>query len=142
MFCQHWRCQLYCSSRTIYIYFPCIKGRYEDLFTREKSYFPRATPEGNMTISRVNKFSYLPYAREKNVLFHQANVLVNSEQFLSNFPLDFVILVLYSKATEIINLLFHKKLTKTLNCGCSTLFCIKIESLFNKSFSISLSSAK
>jgi len=26
------------------------------LFTREKSYFSRATPEGNMTISRVNKF--------------------------------------------------------------------------------------
>ena len=25
---------------------------YEDLFTQEKSYFPRATPEGNMTISR------------------------------------------------------------------------------------------
>ena len=30
-----------------------------------------------MTISRVNKFLYLPYAREMNVLFHQANVLVN-----------------------------------------------------------------
>jgi hypothetical protein len=29
-------------------------------------------------ISRVNKFSYLPYAREMNVLFHQANVLANS----------------------------------------------------------------
>ena len=29
-----------------------------------------------MTISRVNTFSYLPYAREINVLFHQANVLV------------------------------------------------------------------
>ena len=28
-----------------------------------------------MTISRVNKFSYLPYAREMNVLFHQSNVL-------------------------------------------------------------------
>jgi hypothetical protein len=26
----------------------------------------------------VNKFSYLPYAREMNVLFYQANVLVNS----------------------------------------------------------------
>jgi hypothetical protein len=37
------------------------------------------TPEGNMTISRVNTFSYLPYAREMNILFHQANVLVNSE---------------------------------------------------------------
>ena len=35
-------------------------------------------PEGNISISRVNKFSYLPYAREMNVLFHQANVLVNS----------------------------------------------------------------
>ena len=33
--------------------------------------------EGNMTISRVNKFSHLPYAREMNVLFHQATVLVN-----------------------------------------------------------------
>ena len=31
-----------------------------------------------MTISRVNTFSFLPYAREMNVLFHQANVLVNS----------------------------------------------------------------
>jgi hypothetical protein len=40
-----------------------------------------STPEGNMTISRVNKFSYLPYAREMNVLFHQANVLVNSAKW-------------------------------------------------------------
>ena len=31
-----------------------------------------------MTISRVNTFSYLSYAREINVLFHQDNVLVNS----------------------------------------------------------------
>jgi hypothetical protein len=48
------------------------------IFIREKSYFQRAMPEGNISISRVNKFSYLPYAREMNVLFHQANVLVNS----------------------------------------------------------------
>ena len=32
----------------------------------------------NMTISRVNTFSYLPYACEMNDLFHQANVLMNS----------------------------------------------------------------
>jgi hypothetical protein len=51
------------------------------LFTWEKSYFPRATSKGNITISRVNKFSYLPYAREMNVLFHQANVLVNSAKW-------------------------------------------------------------
>jgi hypothetical protein len=31
--------------------------------------------------SRVNKFSYLPYAREMNVLFYQANVLVNSAKW-------------------------------------------------------------
>ena len=37
-----------------------------------------ATPEGNMTISRMKTISYLPYAREINVLFHQANVLMNS----------------------------------------------------------------
>jgi hypothetical protein len=29
-----------------------------------------------MTISRVNTFSYPPYAREMNVLFNQANVFV------------------------------------------------------------------
>jgi hypothetical protein len=51
------------------------------MFTREKSYFPRATPEGNITISRVNKFSYLPYAREMKILLHQANVLVNSAEW-------------------------------------------------------------
>ena len=34
-----------------------------------------------MTISRVNKSSYLPYAKEMNVLFHQANVLVNSAKW-------------------------------------------------------------
>ena len=34
-----------------------------------------------MTISRVNKFAYLRYAREMNVLFHQANVLVNSAKW-------------------------------------------------------------
>jgi hypothetical protein len=44
----------------------------------EKNKSTRATPEGNMTISRVNKSSYPPYAKEINVLFHQANVLVNS----------------------------------------------------------------
>ena len=47
------------------------------MFTRENLYFPRALPSGNMTISRVNKFSYLHYATEMNVLFHQDNVLVN-----------------------------------------------------------------
>jgi len=31
---------------------------YEHLFTREKSYFPRALPSWNMTISMVNKFAY------------------------------------------------------------------------------------
>jgi hypothetical protein len=64
----------------LYIYFGwthlhislIMQGRYEDVFTREKSYFPRATPEENITISRVNKSSYHPYAREINVLFHQA----------------------------------------------------------------------
>ena len=40
-----------------------------------------ATPEGNMTISRMKTISYLPYAREINVLFHQANVLVNSAKW-------------------------------------------------------------
>ena len=34
-----------------------------------------------MTISRVNKFPYLPYASEMNVLFHQVNVLVNSAKW-------------------------------------------------------------
>jgi hypothetical protein len=48
------------------------------LFTWEKSYFPRATPGGNVTISWVSKSSYLPYAREMNVVFPQAYVLVNS----------------------------------------------------------------
>jgi hypothetical protein len=38
-------------------------------------------PEGNMTILRVKKSSYLPYAREMNVLFHQANILVNSAKW-------------------------------------------------------------
>ena len=48
------------------------------MFTWEKSYFPRATPGGNVTISWVSKSSYLPYAREMNVVFPQAYVLVNS----------------------------------------------------------------
>jgi hypothetical protein len=34
-----------------------------------------------MTISRVKNVSYLPYAREMNVWFQQANVLVNSAKW-------------------------------------------------------------
>jgi hypothetical protein len=69
---------------TLYIYFPCIreiwkfvhprKVIFPELFTREKSYFPRE-------IWLIYKFSYFPYAREMNVLFHQANVLVNSAKW-------------------------------------------------------------
>jgi hypothetical protein len=44
-------------------------------FTREKPYFPRKTPEGNMTISRVNTFSYLPYAMEMNVVLYISGVI-------------------------------------------------------------------
>ena len=45
------------------------------MFSREKPYFPRKTPEGIMTISRVNKFSYLPYAMKMNVVFHISGVI-------------------------------------------------------------------
>ena len=67
------------SSVEYYAIISFAYGKYEDLFTREKSYFPRAPLEGNMTFPRVNTFSYLPYATEINILFHQANILVNSE---------------------------------------------------------------
>jgi hypothetical protein len=39
------------------------------------AYFPRKTPEGNMTISRVNTFSYLPYAMEMNVVLYISGVI-------------------------------------------------------------------
>jgi hypothetical protein len=54
------------------------EGRYEDLFNQAKPYFPKATAQGNMTISKLNKFSYLPYAMAMNVVFHQVNALMNS----------------------------------------------------------------
>ena len=47
----------------------------------EKSHISRGQRPSEMTISRVNKFSYLSYAREMNALFHQANVLVNSAKW-------------------------------------------------------------
>ena len=63
---------------TIYIYFPCIREIWRCVHSRKVIF-----PEGNMTISRVNKFSYLPYAREiSGFFFHQANVLVNSAKLL------------------------------------------------------------
>jgi hypothetical protein len=72
-----------------------LRGKYDvlinvtwDCFDQSNFYISRiniiewnkkiCSPEGNMTISRVKKISYLPYAREMNVLFHQADVLVNS----------------------------------------------------------------
>ena len=79
----------------------------QDLFTRKKSYFPRETPEENMTISRVNKLSYLRYVRELNVLFHQANVLVNSSKWnvLSIFVYKIIISEhLWSYMTKALNL--------------------------------------
>jgi hypothetical protein len=63
---------LYFTNVILYNCFPCIKEIWRFVHPRKV---------GNMTISRVNKFSYLPYVREMNVLFHQANVLVNSAKW-------------------------------------------------------------
>jgi hypothetical protein len=57
--------------------FPLHKGDMQ-ICSPEKSHISRGQRPSEMTISRVNKFSYLSYAREMNALFHQANVLVNS----------------------------------------------------------------
>jgi hypothetical protein len=43
----------------------------------------------------VNKFSHLPYAREMNVLFHQATVLVNYAKW--NFLAIFVYKIIISE---------------------------------------------
>ena len=48
------------------------------LFPLHKGDMKSCLPEKSHISSRVNTFSYLPYARKMNVLFHQANVLVNS----------------------------------------------------------------
>ena len=69
---QIWHIRLY-WTRTIYMYFPCIREIWRFVHPRKLR-----LPSGNMTILKVNKSSYLPYAKEMNVLFHQANVLVNS----------------------------------------------------------------
>ena len=42
-------------------------GRYENVFTLEIVIFPSGVALGKYDFSRVNKFSYLPYAREINV---------------------------------------------------------------------------
>ena len=60
----------------LYIYFPCIREIWRFVHPRKVIF-----PSGNMTISRVNKSTYLLYAREINVLFHQANALVNSAKW-------------------------------------------------------------
>ena len=53
----------------IYIYLPCIREIWRFVHPRKVIF-----PEGKYDFSRVNKSSYLPYARKINVLFHQANV--------------------------------------------------------------------
>ena len=47
----------------------------------EKSHISEGNARGNMTILRVSKSSYLPYAREGNVVFPRAYVLMNSAKW-------------------------------------------------------------
>ena len=44
-------------------------GRYENLFTLEIAIFPSDFAIGKYDFSRVNKSSYLPYAREINAYY-------------------------------------------------------------------------
>jgi hypothetical protein len=48
------------------------------LFSPEKVIFPEGNPRGKYDYFEGEQISYLPYAREIYVLFHQVNVLVNS----------------------------------------------------------------
>ena len=47
----------------------------------EKVIFPEGNPRGKYDYFEGEQISYLPYARELYVLFHQANVLVNSAKW-------------------------------------------------------------
>ena len=61
------------ENEIIYIYFPCIREIWRFVHQRKT--------RGKYDYFEVENFSYLPHAREMNVLFHQANVLVNSAKW-------------------------------------------------------------
>jgi hypothetical protein len=69
----------------------------------------------------LNKFWYLPYAMEMNVLFHQANVLVNSAKW--NILAIFVYKIIILEHLWSYTIMWPKRKTGGVTSGAGTSYC-------------------
>jgi hypothetical protein len=80
----------------------------------EKVIFPEGNPRGKYEYFEGEQISYLPYAREIYVLFHQANVLVNSAKW--NLLAIFVYKIIFRNISGVIfTNMENRYMTKALN---------------------------